>query len=109
MGDISKLARLLVGPTEEERKTAAWYKATPTVANILADVVLRADRIDCDGRRISWSEYGKLSARGWEIDHITPTAQGGTDDLGNLRARHWQGNRSAGGLLGSFILSGVRR
>jgi hypothetical protein len=84
-----------VGLTEDERRKAiAWNNARP--------IDNSSDRIDCDERIICWSEYGQTTARGWEIDHATPTALGGPDVYSNLRARHWQGNRSAGGLLGGL-------
>ncbi len=86
----------LAGQTEDERrKIVAWSDARS-----LED---SPDRIDCNGRVIRWSEYGKTTAYGWEIDHATPTAVGGTDVCGNLRARHWLGDRSAGGLLGGLF------
>jgi hypothetical protein len=84
-----------IGLTEDERRKAvAWNNARP--------INNSSDRTDCDDRIICWSEYGQTTARGWEIDHATPTALGGTDVDSNLRARHWQGNRSAGGLLGGL-------
>ena len=85
-----------LGPvSEEERKAAAWANATPTMDPRI--------RIDCDGNRIDWSEYGKYSLYGWHIDHIKPLALGGLDSPGNLRARHWRGNCGSGGLLGSLL------
>jgi len=59
--------------------------------------------MDCDGRVMCWSEYGLKSSFGWEIDHAIPTRLGGPDIVSNLRARHWQGNRSAGGILGNAL------
>lgn len=89
----------LLGQMEDERrKNVAWNNARP-VAN-------SSDRIDCDERTIRWAEYGKTTAYGWEIDHATPTALGGSDVYGNLRARHWHGNRSAGGLLAALSNTG---
>jgi hypothetical protein len=89
----------LLGQTEDERrKNVAWNNAD-SIANSF-------DRIDCDGRTIRWAEYGKTTACGWEIDHATPTAIGGLDVSGNLRARHWHGNRSAGGLLAALSNTG---
>jgi 5-methylcytosine-specific restriction endonuclease McrA len=85
----------LIGQTEDERrKTIAWNNAL-AVEN-------SPHRLDCDRRVICWEEYGETTARGWEIDHATPTALGGPDSYSNLRARHWQGNRSDGGLLGGL-------
>lgn len=81
--------------TEEERKFAAWSNAIPTSdPNV---------RIDCDGRAIAWGEYGKNSKNGWHIDHANPLALGGLETSSNLRARHWYGNCSAGGLLSSLL------
>jgi hypothetical protein len=89
----------LIGLTEyERRKIVAWNNALP-IENSL-------DRIDCDKRIICWDDYGKQTARGWEIDHATPTALGGLDVYDNLRARHWQRNRSDGGLLGQLFKPG---
>ena len=83
---------------EEGRKHTAWANATSIPGS--------TDKIDCDGRIIRWSEYGQRTTYGWEIDHIRPTILGGGDGPYNLRARDWQGNRSAGGMLGS-LLSGI--
>jgi hypothetical protein len=89
----------LLGQTEDERrKTVAWSNASP--------IENSHDRLDCDGRIICWAEYGQTSAQGWEIDHATPTAVGGLDVYENLRARHWHGNRRAGGLLGGLFKIG---
>jgi hypothetical protein len=38
-------------------------------------------RKDCCGAWISWSEYGKQTESGWEIDHIRPVSANGSDDL----------------------------
>jgi hypothetical protein len=61
------------------------------------------DRIDCDGRRIRWSDYGDRSRPyGWEVDHWPiPQCDGGSDAPWNLRARHCTGNAMAGGYLGA--------
>lgn len=59
--------------------------------------------VDCDGRTISRSEYGRFSAYGWQVDHILPIALGGGDQAINLRPRHWRGNCGAGGLLGGIL------
>lgn len=81
--------------TDDEKKNVAWSNATPTSdPNV---------RVDCDRREIHWSEYGLYTKFGWHIDHAMPLALGGFDSLTNLRARHWRGNTSAGGLLGSLL------
>jgi hypothetical protein len=81
---------------EDRRKAGAWANATPIAG-------LPGSRIDCDLRIIRWEDYGQLSEYGWEIDHIVAKAAGGCDDLSNLRARHWEGNRRAGGLVGALL------
>jgi hypothetical protein len=88
---------------EYQRKVVAWNKATP-IASYPADII----RQDCDGRIIRWDQYGLRSDYGWEIDHITPVALGGSDAFVNLRARHWLGNSSAGGRLGNALNNGRR-
>ncbi|MCG8652246.1 MAG: hypothetical protein MI861_20570 [Pirellulales bacterium] len=81
----------------EQRKRTAW--------SATAEVSGRPDlRRDCDGRLIRWSEYGQLTELGWEIDHTPPLALGG----GYIRARHWRGNRSAGGHLGNALRNMLR-
>jgi hypothetical protein len=78
--------------TNDANKLAAWLNAAPTAnPNV---------KTDCDGRMIWWNEYGLYSEHGWQIDHATPLARGGSDLPSNLRARHWRGNSYAGGLLG---------
>ncbi|MGE5502349.1 MAG: HNH endonuclease signature motif containing protein [Ignavibacteriales bacterium] len=50
-------------------------------------------RKDQCGAWIKRSEYGNRKSKyGWEIDHITPKANGGTDALSNLRPLHWENN-----------------
>jgi hypothetical protein len=91
---MTSLASL--GSVEESRKRIAWANTLPVMGRL--DV-----RMDCDGRHIMWGEYGRLTEYGWEIDHIRPTILGGPDVAGNIRARHWRGNRSAGGILGGLM------
>ncbi len=51
-------------------------------------------RKDSCGAWLHRNQYGQDSTYGWEIDHILPTSKGGTDHTTNLRALHWQNNRS---------------
>lgn len=50
-------------------------------------------RTDDFGNIIQHDEYGNRDSKlGWEIDHITPKSNGGTDDISNLRPLHWEEN-----------------
>ena len=87
---------LLDNNTESRRKFVAWSKARLIPG-------WPSYRQDCDGRWICWSDYGKNGTYGWQIDHILPRSLGGSDLDHNLRARHWLGNTSAGGILGRLM------
>jgi hypothetical protein len=52
-------------------------------------------RQDECGAWIGRVEYGNRNSQyGWEIDHIKPVSEGGTDDIGNLRPLQWENNAS---------------
>lgn len=54
-------------------------------------------RWDMCGNVMKYSEHGNTNAKyGWEIDHIKPTAKGGSDTLGNLQPLQWENNRRKG-------------
>ena len=49
--------------------------------------------VDCNGNVIRWSEYGKLTLYGWEIDHSIPKSKNGSNDISNLSSMRWKENR----------------
>ena len=67
---------------------AVWTKGT-----IIPGYSPNEWRRDANGHAIKRSDYGNRdSDYGWEIDHIMPVAQGGRDDLSNLRPLYWRTN-----------------
>lgn len=53
-------------------------------------------RKDVFGNELYYHSYGKISEKGWEIDHIKPQSKGGTDHLNNLQPMHPIANRMKG-------------
>ncbi len=92
MNDLSQL------PWLEQKKIAAWQRCRPRPGFPPQDW-----RLDDYGTAIRRSDYGVQGDYGWEVDHIVPTAIGGTDTLDNVRALHCRKNRSLGGLLGNAL------
>ena len=71
----------------------------------------RGFRKDACGAWINRRAYGdRNSPWGWEIDHIRPVCDGGTDHLVNLRPLHWRNNATkADGRLACVVTaSGVQ-
>jgi hypothetical protein len=73
----------------ERRKLAAWNKAQPVAG--YEPSMYRKDRF---GALIAFSEHGKTTMYGWEIDHIWPLSQGGLLASQNEVATHWKYNRA---------------
>jgi 5-methylcytosine-specific restriction endonuclease McrA len=53
-------------------------------------------RQDSYGSWMRFTEYGKETEAGWEIDHIIPSIHGGGDELRNLQPLQWENNRRKG-------------
>lgn len=54
-------------------------------------------RKDAFGNIINWQDFGNRDSKyGWEIDHIVPISNGGTDNIHNLQPLHWETNKEKG-------------
>jgi len=78
---------------EEEGKLSVWNKGREIVQD-----GKKFDssiwRHDICGNVMKYSEHGNTdSDNGWEIDHIKPSALGGTNNLSNLQPLQWENNR----------------
>jgi|GEM_PF-1035382 len=83
----------------DQEKVQVWIKGREVPGFDLAHW-----RYDDYGNIIRWSEYGNPdSAYGWEIDHITALAVGGTNAISNLRPLRCSTNRGLGGLLSQSL------
>lgn len=84
----------------EEVIGAVWEKGKPTSDS----ANWRKDQCDAWIKR---DQYGKRqSAYGWEIDHIKAVANGGGNQLSNLRPLHCENNcRKLDGKLVTFVTS----
>ena len=74
--------------SDPETIQAVWNKGAP--AYNLAPDEWRRDDYD---NLINRDRYGNRDSDvGWEIDHIKPKSEGGSDDLSNLRPLYWEKN-----------------
>jgi hypothetical protein len=72
----------------EEIKLLVWKKG-----NVIAGIDENHWRVDKTGVVMKYSHYGNRDENsGWEIDHVNPVSNGGTDDLENLQPLNWRNN-----------------
>ena len=75
----------------ETTVNTVWRKGRPVAAHDPSRI-----RKDACGAFITRFDYGRLTDMGWEIDHIVPVAQGGTEHIDNLQPLQWKNNRHKG-------------
>jgi len=64
---------------------------------------------DVCGAKIYKGAHGDTNSKhGWEVDHIIPESEGGTDAYSNLRPLHWKNNRAKGDELDGNWTCAVR-
>lgn len=73
-----------------ELEEAVWTKG-----RVIVGFDANVWRHDVNGTVIQHDAYGnRQSEYGWEIDHIVPVSQRGSNALSNLRPLHWRANAS---------------
>lgn len=72
----------------EQIVNEVWRKA-----KVITDYDPDVWRQDFAGAWIKREMYGTETNFGWEIDHLVPTAKGGTDNTENLVPLQWKNNR----------------
>ena len=74
----------------EQTKLAVLAKGRPITTGNFHPELWRWDKC---GLPIKYSEHGnRNSENGWEVDHITPVANNGDDNINNLQPLNWKNN-----------------
>ncbi|WP_299396541.1 HNH endonuclease signature motif containing protein [Pelagibius sp.] len=77
---------------DEKLKRSVWQKGRP-----IDGYDPKVWRRDACNHAMRYADHGDTSSNfGWEIDHIKPTSEGGSDDLDNLQPLYWENNRRKG-------------
>jgi len=76
------------GDATPDIKKAVWKKGS-----VIEGYDPNVYRRDICGTAMQYDQHGKGGKYGWEIDHIKPSALGGSDELFNLQPLYWQTNQ----------------
>jgi 5-methylcytosine-specific restriction endonuclease McrA len=76
--------------TSEEEIQAVWEKGKIVVQEHKD----RWRQDDCTAWIYRDAHGDRSHEYGWEIDHIKPLSEGGSDDLSNKRPLHWKNNQA---------------
>jgi hypothetical protein len=77
-------------PFDDAMIEAVWQKAE------LEEGLEDSFRKDACGASMMRDKFGEQMLYAWEIDHIKPVSQGGTDEIANLQPLQWENNRRKG-------------
>ena len=91
---VSKKSQIRYGHPECKKKV--WAKAT----KIEGKNPMMWRLCGITGKVLKYTDHGKPTKYGWDIDHLIPRSIGGSDHLSNLKAVNYKVNRSQGA---SFI------
>lgn len=85
---------------DEATIQAVWEKGT--IVSGYNSLLYRKD--ECGAWMVRKAYGHRDSEYGWEIDHISPQANGGSDVLSNLRPLQWQNNaHKSNGRLSTYV------